>query len=137
MKNDPKITLLHRQELAAVIRQAQHDEAGRLIRLTARQDIAREVINAQAAITAAEDAVFRNLPTPPPDDVKELATKHPVVAGRRHQLERLEGVFGPMRMDQAEQLAKAVAGEGCDPTPATSSKPGRRPKQSGTEGGTP
>lgn len=133
MTNDAKLTLSHRLELEATLQQVKRDEAARLVRLQTRQEIAGEVIKAQAAITAAEEAVLRNLPTPPPEAVKELVDAHPVVVGRRQQLERFERVFGPARLDQAEGLARTIAGESTDPSLTSSPKPGRRPKQSGSE----
>lgn len=133
MTPDPKLTLAHRLELEAALRQVHREEEARRVRLEARQEMEREVIKAQAAIAAAEDTVFRNLPTPPPEAVKELAAQHPVVAGRRHQLERFEQIFGPARIDQAESVAKAIASESSDASPATSQKQSRRLKHSGGE----
>lgn len=133
MTDDTKLTLNHRLELEATIQQVKREEAARLVRLQARHEIAGEVIKAQAAITAAEEAVLRNLPTPPPEAVKELVDAHPVVVGRRHQLERFERVFGPARLDQAENLAKVIAGETTDPSLTPTQKPGRRPRQAGSE----
>lgn len=137
MTNDAKLTLNHRLELEATLQQVNRDEAARLVRLQTRQEVAGEVIKAQAAITIAEEMVLRNLPTPPPEAVKELVDAHPVVVGRRQQLERFERVFGPARLDQAESVARAITGESHEPLSAPSPKPGRRPKQSSTEGGSP
>lgn len=134
---DPKITLAHRLELEATMRQVHREEAARLVRLRAREEIGREVIKAQAAITGAEDAVLRNLPTPRPEAVKELVAEHPVVTGKRQQLERFEQTFAPAQLNCAENLATAMTAELDDAAPAPSPKPGRRPKQSGTDGGTP
>lgn len=128
---DHKITLTHRLELEATLRQVQRDEAARQVRLRAREDIGREVVKAQTAITLAEDAVLRNLPTPLPETVKELVAEHPVIAGKRQQLERFEQVFAPAQLTCAEQLATAITAD-VDATPVPS-KPGRRPKQAGGE----
>ena len=81
--------------------------------------------------------MLEQLPTPLPSDTEELLAHHPTVVGRRRQLERFEQAFAPAKLDQADSVARATLGEGTEPLPATSTKPGRRPKQSATEGGTP
>ncbi|MBL9042412.1 MAG: hypothetical protein JNM83_12460 [Myxococcales bacterium] len=110
-----------------------------VVRLDARREIAAEVTNAQVAVASAEEMVFKNLPSPLPEKAAELAEQHPVVAVRRHQLERLEQVYAPVRIEQAEAVAKAMLGESTEAQPAGSlnQKPPRRTKPTGTEGGTP
>ncbi len=137
MKSDAKLTLAHRLELAASLRQIHRDEAALAVRLRARQAIAAETAKAQAAVCDAEDTILRNLPSPLPDETRELVAAHPLPRGRRHQLERFETVFAPVRLEQAEQLARTMTGESGESTTTTAPKPPRRTKPTGTEGGTP
>jgi hypothetical protein len=133
---DTKLTLTHRLELEKELRQVRLEEEAHTVRLTARREVAEEVANAQTAVTSAEDVAFKNLPTPLPENAAELVGQHPVVAGRRYQLERFEQVFGPARIEQAESIARAITSESTESTPATP-KQARRVKQSGTDGGSP
>ena len=137
MKSDAKLTLAHRLELAASLRQIHRDEAALTLRLQARHTIAEETAKAQAAVCDAEDTILRNLPSPLPDEARELVAAHPLPRGRRQQLERFETVFAPVRLEQAEQLARTMTGESGESTTTTAPKPPRRTKPTGTEGGTP
>mgnify|MGYP000190316528 CR=1 FL=1 len=137
MKSDAKLTLAHRLELAASLRQIHRDEAALTLRLQARHTIAAEIAKAQAAVCDAEDTILRNLPSPLPDAANELVAAHPLPRERRQQLERFETVFAPVRLEQAEQLARTMTGESGESTTTTAPKPPRRTKPTGTEGGTP
>jgi ribosome biogenesis protein Tsr3 len=136
MRSDATLTLAHRLELAATLRQIYRDEVALALRLQARQAIAQETIKAQAAVCDAEDTVLRNLPTPLPKEGPALVAAHPLPTGRRLQLERFESVFAPVRLEHAEQQAQTLTGESTTPI-ITTPKPPRRTKQTGTEGGSP
>lgn len=139
MTPNTKMTLAHRLELEREIRLVRLEARAHVVRLDARRDSAAEVTKAQVAVASAEEMVFKNLPSPLPEKAAELAEQHPVVAVRRHQLERLEQVYAPVRIEQAEAVAKAMLGESTEAQPAGSlnQKPPRRTKPTGTEGGTP
>lgn len=136
--NDPNLTIKHRLDLEAQLRQVRHEARAHQVRIRVREDVAAEVRKAQEAITQAEDGVLAHLPTPLPAEALEVITRHPAVVGKGHQLERLEEVFAPAQIDQAESLAKAIASESSsEPASSASSKPGRRSKSSGEGGGAP
>lgn len=139
MTPDAKITLAHRLELEKELRLVWLEARAQVVRLDARRDVAAEVARAQVAVASAEEMVFKNLPSPLPDKATELAEQHPVVAVRRHQLERFEQVYALVRVEQAEAVAKALLGESAETQPAGSmnQKQSRRAKQNITEGGTP
>ena len=139
MTPDAKITLAHRLELEKELRLVRLEARAHVVRLDARPDVAAEVAKAQVAVASAEEMVFKNLPSPLPEKATELAEQHPVVAVRRHQLERFEQVYAPVRIEQAEAVAKALLGESTEAQPSGSNnqKQHRRTKPTGTEGGTP
>jgi len=139
MTPNTKMTLAHRLELEREIRLVRLEARAHVVRLDARRDSAAEVTKAQVAVASAEEMVFKNLPSPLPEKAAELAAQHPVVAVRRHQLERFEQVYAPVRIEQAEAVAKALLGESAEAQPAGSmnQKQHRRTKPTGTEGGTP
>lgn len=133
MTIDPLLTLTHRIELEAELSRQRRDAEARDVRIAARQAAAAEVVRAQAAIALAEEQVLTQLPTPLPSDAEEVLSHHPAVVGRRRQLERLEQVFAPAQLEHAETIARAITAESTESFLAPSPKPGRRPKQSGSE----
>lgn len=137
MTLDPTLTLTHRLELEAELVRVRRDAKAREVRIAARQAIAAEIVRVQTAIAVAEERILAQLPTPLPSDAEEVLSHHPAVVGRRRQLERFEQIFAVAQLDQAESVARAITGESQEPLSAPSPKPGRRPKQSGTDGGTP
>ena len=139
MTPDAKLTLAHRLELEKELRLVRLEARAHVVRLDARRDVAAEVAKAQVAVASAEEMVFKNLPSPLPEKAAELAEQHPVVAVRRHQLERFEQVYALVRVEQAEAVAKALLGESAEAQPAgsTTQKQNRRVKPSTAEGGTP
>lgn len=133
MTIDPLLTLTHRLELEAELARVRREAEARTVRIAARRDVARELGQAHTAIAVAEERILAQLPTPLPSDAEEVLAHHPAVVGRRRQLERFEQVFTPAKLDQAESVARAISGESTESLSVPSPKPGRRPKQAGSE----
>lgn len=131
MTAEAKFSLQDRLDLEEQFAEAAHRSQSRLLRITARHRLAEDVEKAQGKVVAAEDQAHAHLPKPPPENAEELrkVVEHNLaVMDTRQQLERLTKVYGPLRLELADQLGAAVAGDEAadeDPTPP---RAGRKPR---------
>lgn len=135
MTYDPKFSLEERLELERLTERMERHEQAREIRVEARRDLATEIRTAQKKIVEAEEDARRCLPTPLTEEAGKVIDGHPAVFGRRHELKRLIEEFGPLTIEQAEAVARAIEEDEEAETTPSSSKPSRKSKGTSSSNG--
>lgn len=138
MTIEVKFSLRERLDLEEQFSEAERRVQARLPRIAARHRLAEDVLKAQAKVVAAEDQAGMQLPKPPPENVEELrkVVEHNLrVLDARQQLDRLSRVYGPLRLELADQLSTAVAGDEPPEESQTPPRVGRKPKAASSSNG--
>lgn len=131
MTSDPKLSLEDRLDLERLPEKVARHEQARHVRVQAQRELAAETQKVQQKIIEAEDQARHRLPTPLTDEAIKLIDGHPAVFGRRQELKRLIEEFGPLIIEQAEAVAKAIEEDEEIESVPSSSKTGRKPKGAG------